>query len=98
MEVAFTAELWEYEGKAAWHFITIPRDFAHDIREIADGAQRGFGSVKVRAQIGGSQWETSIFPDGASGSYFLPIKKVIRQAESIKAGDSIAVRLVISTV
>jgi hypothetical protein len=63
---------------------------AHELaRRLELGKRRGFGSVKVTARIGGSAWQTSLFPQKAGG-WFLPVKKPIRLAEGIDFGDEIA--------
>lgn len=41
--------------------------------------------------VGDSTWPTSIFPDSARGSYVLPIKRAVRTAEDLDAGDVAAV-------
>lgn len=84
----FTAELWLYPGSGAWVFVTLPDDIAHTIRDVAKTMpKRGFGSLKVIALVNGVEWKTSIFPDSASHSYLLPIKKEIRTKASISIGD-----------
>jgi len=45
----------------------------------------------VRVSIGGSRWTTSIFPDGGRGAYVLPIKRAVRKAEGLDAGDTATV-------
>ncbi len=87
----FRAELWLYPGDAAWHFVTLPFDEADEIDEITRGSQRGFGSVRVRVTIGSSTWHTSLFPDSKARSYVLPVKKPVRTAEGIVAGDQVDV-------
>jgi Domain of unknown function (DUF1905) len=37
--------------------------------------------------VGESTWSTSIFPDSARGRYVLPIKRQVRMAEELDAGD-----------
>lgn len=93
MDVSFCAELWVYPGKAAWHFVTLPLHIGEDLRALDDGYRRGFGSIRVVVRIGESQWSTSVFPDSMSKSYMLPIKKSVRLAESLVAGESIQVNL-----
>ena len=51
------------------------------------GSRRGFGSSRVRVTVGASTWTTSIFPDSARGTYVLPIKRAIRNAERLDVGD-----------
>ena len=89
----FTAELWEYEGAGAWTFVSVPADQADDIRGLTEGRRRGCGSVKVRAAINDSRWSTSVFPDGSRGTFILPVKKSIRVAEGVEAGDAVTVVL-----
>jgi hypothetical protein len=86
---SFQAELWHYPEEAGWHFLTLPEGLATEIREATAPFRRGFGSVKVLASISGHSWSTSIFPDSKSGSYLLPVKKAIRTAAGIKAGDAV---------
>jgi hypothetical protein len=91
----FRAPLWLYPGGSAWHFITLPVNIADEIREESAGFRNGFGSVKVAAVVAGQEWQTSIFPDAGSGSYLLPVKRAVRAAAGITAGDDLEVRLVI---
>lgn len=88
MEFRFTAELWEYEGEAPWVFVTLPADLADEIDEAVP-QKRGFGSVKVEVQAGHSKWSTSLFPDKSHGSFVLPVKRAIREAERISPGDQV---------
>lgn len=89
----FEAELWEHAGEAAWHFVTVPGELSEDLRTDA-GPRRGFGSVRVRATVGGSTWSTSVFPS-KDGPFLLPVKKAVRLAEDLEAGDSVTVELVV---
>jgi hypothetical protein len=92
----FRAELWEWEAKAGWFFLTLPEELADDIRaRTDDGLRRGFGSVRVEVTIGGTTWRTSVFPDTSSGSYVLPVKKPVRTAEGIDPGDTVEASLVV---
>jgi hypothetical protein len=83
---------WDARDDSAWFFAAVPPELSEDIREIPR-PYRGFGSVRVRARIGGSEWATSIFPDSKSGSYVLPLKKRVRDAESIDEGSLVVVRI-----
>ena len=93
IEETFTGELWESSGKGAWYFITLPENLSARIRFFNSGAP-GFGSVRVSVTIGGSTWQTSIFPDRKRGSYLLPVIAAIRHTENINKGDMIPVCLV----
>jgi hypothetical protein len=88
----FTAELWEYDGEAAWVFVTLPHEVADEIADRAT-AGPGFGSVPVVVRIGSTEWRTSLFPDKRAASYVLPVKRVVRRAEGVEPGDIVSVRL-----
>ena len=89
MIVVFDAELWIWDARRvdSWTFVTLPAEASEDISDTVGGRQRGFGSVRVRATVGGTTWTTSIFPDGARGAYVLPVKRAVRRAEALDAGD-----------
>lgn len=88
--------MWEYEGPAAWFFVSLPEDVADKIERETHGPRRGFGSVRVEAKIGSTTWNTSIFPDRKRGTYLLPVKKEVRRAEGLEAGSM--ARLELKTV
>ena len=94
--VTFTAELWRWTARkesadpGAWCFVTLPVDLADEVRERA-GEPRGFGSVRVRARVGSTTWDTSVFPDAGSGSFVLPVKKAVRTAAGVTEGDLLTV-------
>jgi hypothetical protein len=90
---AFAATLWEHDGDAAWHFVSLPEDIADEIAERSAGRTRGFGSVRVEVTIGGSTWRTSLFPDGPWGTYVLPVKRAVRAAEGLTDGSYAGVLL-----
>ncbi|MDQ0674629.1 hypothetical protein QFZ36_002190 [Pseudarthrobacter siccitolerans] len=90
---SFKAALWLYPGEAGWHFLTLPAEIADDVRVQTAGSSKAFGSIKVRAEIGGHSWQTSLFRDAQSGSYLLPLKKAIRDKARISEGDVVAVQL-----
>jgi hypothetical protein len=87
----FQAILWMYDGDAPWHFVTVPAEVADDIAAAAE--PKAFGSVPVRVRIGETSWETSLFPDKQRGSYVLPVKRSVREAESLADGDAVTVEL-----
>ena len=92
MVVRFSAELWQHDGEGGWHFVTLPPDAGDDVRDGA-GARTGFGSVRVRATLGATSWETSVFPSSKDASYLLPVKKAVRRAEGLEPGDAVEVAL-----
>lgn len=92
MRFRFTAPLWQVTAQDGWFFLTLPEEYADDLRDVPR-ASRGFGSVRVRVTVGDSTWSTSVFPDSKRGSYLLPIKKAVRTAEGLAEGDDVPVAL-----
>lgn len=91
MSPTFTADLYAWgEEPGSWHFVTLPPDVAEELSDLPT-PPRGFGSVRVRVRVGSSQWSTSVFPDKASGSFVLPVKKQVRRDEDLLAGESVVV-------
>ena len=93
MRWEFEGEMWLYEGRDPWHFVTLPLEMSEAIRDDTAGSHRGFGSVRVLAAIGKTTWSTSVFPDKASGAFQLPVKAAVREAEDLMPGDIVAVRI-----
>ncbi|MHC3000395.1 DUF1905 domain-containing protein [Microbacterium sp. HJ5] len=93
MIIEFEGEIfrWEAREDSAWFFTSVPPELSEDIREIPR-PYRGFGSVRVKARVGGSEWSTSIFPS-SDGTYVLPLKKAVRDAEGLEDGGAVVVRL-----
>lgn len=94
-----TTPLWRWQSAtapAAWCFVTIAGDAADGIRLAAIGGQwldgrRGFGSAKVRATIGDTSWNTSVFPHKESGGWLLPVKAAVRKSEGLDEGNDVMV-------
>lgn len=92
---SFTAEVWEHEGPAAWHFVSLPEAVADEIEATYGHQAGGFGSLRVEVTIGKTRWSTSVFPDRKRGTYVLPLKKAVRVAEQLVAGAPAQVSLVV---
>lgn len=89
-----TVYRWQARPDASWFFVDLPGDVSEMIREMQDPAlARGFGSVRVRVSIGGSTWKTSIFPSSGTGSYVLPLKRAVRDAEDLTEGGTARARV-----
>ncbi|GIF21378.1 hypothetical protein BJ973_005174 [Actinoplanes tereljensis] len=99
MHLEFDAELWIWAARPdeGWTFVSLPVDASDEIRDLTGDQRRGFGAVRVEARIGTSIWRTSVFPDAKEGAYVLPIKKAVRKAQKIEAGDTtrVAVEILI---
>ncbi len=89
MEVTFDAELWIWDARRddSWTFVSLPAEASQEIRELSEGMVRGFGAIRARVTLGKSVWSTSIFPDSKRGCYVLPVKRSVRKAENVEAGD-----------
>jgi Domain of unknown function (DUF1905) len=91
----FEAEVWEHDGPASWHFVSLPDDMADDIEERYGAGAGGFGSIRVEVTVGGTTWRTSLFPDGKRQTYLLPMKAAVRMAEGLRDGSSATVALTV---
>jgi hypothetical protein len=85
--------LWAHHGDGGWHFVTLPSEVADELRDRAGPRGPGFGAVRVTATVGSSTWDTSVFPDKATGSFVLPVKKDVRGANDLLVGDEVEVQL-----
>ena len=99
--IAHTSALWRWTSASApavWFFLTIDGAAGEALSAIALmrrlelGQARGFGSLKVTAQIGESRWRTSVFPQKGE-SWMLPVKASVRRAEGLGEGDEVALEL-----
>ena len=90
----FRALVWEHSpgDPGSWHFVTVPAELSEDL-VLEAGPRSGLGSIRVEASIGSTTWQTSVFPDAASGGFVLPLKKQVRRAEELLAGSSCDVTL-----
>ena len=93
VEFRFSSKVSRWSGDSAWYFATVPLEVSEMIREETDGLRGGFGSVKVAARIGDTDFATSVFPDSKSHCFVLPVKKSVRMAEEIDDGDPVEITL-----
>lgn len=92
------SRLWLYPGAAGWHFLTLPKAQAKEIRGLFSDLARGWGSLPVAVTIGSTTWTTSIFPDKDSASYLLPVKASVRKAEGLEVDKLVSYTLVVRLV
>ncbi len=88
----FSGELFLAAAVDAWAFVAVPSAESDEILELVP-QRPGFGSVRVMAKIGTTEWPTSLFPSKELGAYLLPVKKAVRTKEKIGPGDSVKVAL-----
>lgn len=91
MKIEFNGNIWFWKGPAPWFFVTVPPAEVHELKAIAGMVTYGWGMIPVTARIGGTAWQTSLFPK--NGSYIVPIKAHVRTAEQLKEGDNVTLRL-----
>ena len=100
-EWTFTGPLWIWKGKEkdgkpssmSWVFLTITGDVADGIRAAAPGRSAAWGSVYVKVSLGGTHWQTSVFPSKEARGYLLPVKAAVRKKEGVAEGDVVTVAL-----
>lgn len=80
------AKMWRWPGDGGWHFITLDKKLFSVIRN-----KYGKGMIKIRATLGVTSWNTSLFPHTQSASYLLCINKKTRMSEDVYEGDVIKV-------
>ena len=87
------AKVWLYQGKDAWHFVSIPKKITQEIDYYFAHLKRGWGSLPVNVILGKTTWKTSIFPDKKTGMYLLPLKAEVRKKGDVKEGSVISFTL-----
>jgi len=95
---SFTAAVWEHDGPGGWHFVSLPEHIADEIDASFGHVAKGFGSQRVDVTIGTTKWSTSIFPDRKRGTYVLPVKKAVREAESLTDGSLAHVTIAVQEI
>lgn len=93
MKFEFSAKIARWPGNASYYFCLLPEAMAREITEVTEGLRRGFGSVRVEASCGASNWRSSIFKDSASNSYLLLLKKAVRVAEGLADGSQVKIQI-----
>jgi len=98
MDLSFTfaGECWLWQGKGAWHFVTLPVEQSEEIKFFNKNLHdktRGWGAVRVQVAIGQTTWKTSIFPYAKTKAYILPIKAEVRKKEDVLAGSMVQIKL-----
>jgi hypothetical protein len=86
----FVSKVILWSGDSAWHFAYVDDSQSTMLRNMPRKKRRGFGALKVRATIGKTTFDSSLFPT-KEGPYLLPLKKSVRFAEGIEAGEKITV-------
>lgn len=88
-------KVWLWKGSGTWHFVTLPKSAAKEIRAGHGFNAKGWGSLPVVVEAGPAKWQTSIFPYKKTGSYILPLKADVRLRAGIKSGSVLSFKLAI---
>jgi hypothetical protein len=92
--LSFSGTVWEFFSEkvsGGWFLVSLPPDVGEEIAFLTAENRRPFGSVKVQLTLGGSTWKSSLFRDSKIDSYVMLLRKDVREAEGIGAGDTVTV-------
>jgi len=70
-----------------WHFVSLPKKMAKEIRSLLRSEEQGWGRLTATARIGKTEWKTAIWFDTKQDTYLLPVKGDVRKAEGLVAGS-----------
>ncbi len=91
MNIEFNGKFWYWRVPAPWYFVTVPVEQSNTLKAIVGLVTYGWGMIPVNAQIGKTEWKTSLFPK--DGCYIVPIKASVQKAESLQEGDAVTIQL-----
>ena len=87
----FSNEIWYWRGPAPFYFVTVPEKLCRDIQAVASEVSYGWGMIPVSVTLGGSTWQTSLWPK--DGRYVVPIKTAVRRAENVDEGATVTLAM-----
>jgi Domain of unknown function (DUF1905) len=96
LDITFTDVCKVWVSKTRWYFVQVPAENTEEIRFFSSNMlakKRGFGAVKVTANINDVSWQTSIFPSFKTKQYLLFLKADVRKRAKIAEGNVVEVRL-----
>ncbi len=91
MIIEFEGEIFYWRGPAPFLFAAVPEEQSRDLKAISALVTYGWGVIPVHAQIGKTEWKTSLFPK--DGRYLVPVKMSVQKAEKLDVGDKATIRL-----
>jgi hypothetical protein len=93
MELEFSGDVWFWRGPSPYHFVTVPEPESAELRAASALVTYGWGMIPAELLIGSTRWTTSLFPK--DGGYLVPLKDRVRNAEGIRVGDTVTLRLAV---
>jgi len=93
-ETSFTVKgkVWQYSGPGGWHFVNLNRRDSELVRQWPLAKTVAWGYVRVKASVGHTTWDTTLFP-GKGGIYMIAIKAAVRKKENIQLGDVVQIKI-----
>lgn len=85
------AKVWRYPGAGGWHFVYVGKKESEQIKKQKNLVRKGFGFVPIKATLGKSSWNTTLFPT-KEGPYLLSVKASVRKKEGIFDGDLVTIK------
>ena len=91
MILEFKGKIFQWRGPAPYLFVAVPEKESANIKSVSKLLTYGWGVIPVIVKVGKTEWKTSLFPK--DGRYLVPIKMLAQNAEKLKEGDEIKLRL-----
>lgn len=91
MILEFKGKIFQWRGPAPYLFVAVPEKESANIKSVSKLLTYGWGVIPVMVKVGKTEWKTSLFPK--DGRYLVPIKMLAQNAEKLKEGDEIKLRL-----
>ena len=83
------------EDACGWVFVSLPQELSAEIRESFKHLEEGWGRMKVTAQLGGSEWQTSVWFDTKQNAYLLPLKAKVRRQENVVLDEELKLTILV---
>lgn len=94
MHLDFTGYIWHWRAPSPYYFVSVPAKASIELRGVSTAVTYGWGMIPVRARIGATEWNTSLFPK--DGLYVVPATDAVRRAERLDVGDTVTVWLTVA--
>jgi hypothetical protein len=93
MELQVTGVVFFWRGPAPFHFVAVDEVTSDVIHQISASVTYGWGMNPCECVVGSTTFEAALWPK--DGGYIIPLKKAVRDRESIAVDDTITVVLLI---
>lgn len=91
MTVTFRGPIWYWRGPSPFHFVSVPETEVAELKAVSRLVTYGWGMIPAVVTIGVTTYKTSLWPK--NGGYIVPLKDVVRRAESLEVDDTVIVQL-----